>query len=147
MSATGKPLRVLLVEDNDWDARMAQEAFAASAPHVHLERVRDGVGALQRMREPVSEARPRPDMVLLDLNLPLMDGREVLRTMKGEATLLRTPVVVLTTSRAHTDIAMAYDLHANAYINKPFDEADYPAMVKAIEEFWQVWNVSPNEAA
>ena len=137
---TAKMLNILLVEDNPWDAKVAMEAFHGSGHPTAIELVRDGEAALARLHD---KAKARPDLVLLDLNLPKKDGREVLAEMKADGDLRRIPVIVLTTSRAHTDVAQAYDLHANSYLNKPFDPDEYPALVKAIEDFWQVWNVPP----
>lgn len=139
------PLRILLVEDNEWDAKVALEAFAKAASLAIVERAGDGAAALARLRRPATPADPRPDIVLLDLNLPKVDGRQVLKEVKEDPELRHIPIIVLTTSRAHTDIAMAYGLHANSYVNKPFDPDDYPAFAKALEEFWHVWSTSPSQ--
>ncbi|MEA3136764.1 MAG: hypothetical protein QOJ26_998 [Thermoplasmata archaeon] len=136
----GRHLHILLVEDSAWDAKVAVEAFQHASRHSKVEVVLDGSAALRRLRDP---NLARPDLVLLDLNLPKVDGREVLAEVKSDPSLRRIPVIVLTTSRAHTDVAIAYDLHANSFLNKPFDPDEYPALVSAIEDFWQVWNV-PN---
>ncbi len=130
---------VLLVEDNPWDAKVAIEAFKRGPRPCRVDVVNDGMAALARLRD---RTLPRPDLVLLDLNLPKKDGREVLAEIKGDPLLRRIPIIILTTSRAHTDVARAYDLHANSYLNKPFDPDEYPALVAAIEDFWQVWNVA-----
>lgn len=139
-----KPLHILLVEDNEWDARVAREAFAGGPLPTEVHVVGDGVEAMQYLRMAGAyAAATRPDLVLLDLNLPKKDGREVLADMKADPDLRRIPVIVVTTSKADRDIAQSYDLHANAYINKPSDPDDYPAIVKAIEEFWFTWTTLP----
>lgn len=137
---TRPPLHVLLVEDNDWDAQMVLEAFAAGSPQTRVERAIDGVAAMERLRRPASARDPRPDLVLLDLNLPRRNGREVLHDMKQDPALRVVPVVVLTTSRAPNDVDLAYGEHANSYVVKPFDPKEYPAFVKALEEYWHGWN-------
>lgn len=135
--------RVLMVEDDEWDALATQDAFKESSiVKVQFDVAVDGIDALERLRSPNT---PVPDLILLDLNLPRMDGRELLAHLKGDPNLRRIPVIVLTTSKAQTDVLKAYDLHANAYLNKPFDPDEYPAIVHAIEEFWLSRNVLPPE--
>lgn len=129
---------ILLVEDDDWDALATKEAFEASRFRAELERAEDGIVALERLRR--TDA-PRPDLILLDLNLPRMDGRELLAKVKGDAVLRRIPVIILSTSKAEKDILKAYDLHANAYLHKPFDPEDYAPLVAALEQFWLTYNV------
>lgn len=137
---------ILLVEDDDWDAKMAMEAFRKSRIPNRIHRVVNGalVFPFLRAEGEFSEA-PRPDLILLDLNLPKKDGREVLADLKASADFRRIPVLVLTTSKNELDIAKAYDLHANAYLNKPFDPEDYPSVVDAVEEFWFAVAVPPPE--
>lgn len=128
---------ILLVEDNRAEARLAREAFAEAGLDDHLSMACDGLEALDflRQRPPFAHA-PRPDLVLLDFNLPHKDGREVLREMKSDADLRRIPVIVLTTSHAREDIVLAYDLHANCYVAKPMDIDDFIAVLTAIRRFW-----------
>ncbi|MHB8606445.1 MAG: response regulator [Thermoplasmatota archaeon] len=133
-------MTVLLVEDDEWDALAARNAFAKSALAPVIDIALDGVEALEYLRR---DGKPLPDLILLDLNLPRMDGREFLGHVKTDERLRRIPVIVLTTSKAQKDILKAYDLHANAYLNKPFDPEEYPAIVHAIEEFWFARNVAP----
>lgn len=137
-------LRILLVEDNEWDARVCREAFASSKLAVAIDVARDGVEAMQFLRrEPPFADASRPDLVLLDLNLPRKDGREVLNDVKADEELRRIPVIVLTTSKADADVLRAYNTHANAYLNKPLDPIEYGAIVEAIEEFWFLRAVLP----
>jgi len=126
-----------MVEDNPGDVRLAQEALKGGKVWNHLHVVEDGVSALDFLyrREPYGEA-PRPDMILLDLNLPRKDGREVLATIKADKRLQSIPVIVLTSSQAEEDILRAYDLSANCYISKPVDFGQFIKIVRTIEEFW-----------
>ncbi len=137
MKTVGEPVDILLVEDNPGDARLMKEALAEAKIRNRLQVVADGVGALAYLRrqEPFAGA-VRPDLILLDLNLPGKDGREVLAEIKGDKDLRRIPVVILTTSRAEADIARAYDLHANAYVTKPLDIEQFITVVQSIEDFW-----------
>ncbi len=137
MKTVGEPVDILLVEDNPGDARLMKEALAEAKIRNRLQVVADGVGALAYLRrqEPFAGA-VRPDLILLDLNLPGTDGREVLAEIKGDKDLRRIPVVILTTSRAEADIARAYDLHANAYVTKPLDIEQFITVVQSIEDFW-----------
>jgi CheY-like chemotaxis protein len=132
-----RPVEVLLIEDNPGDVRLTMEAFKEGKICNHLSVVSDGVEALAFLRRegPYANA-PRPDIILLDLNLPKKDGRDVLAEIKAEEDLKRIPVVVLTTSNAEKDILAAYDLHTNRYITKPVDFAQFVTAVKLIEDFW-----------
>ena len=128
---------ILLVEDNPGDARLAAEAFKEGGSQTRLHVVQDGIEAMAFLRgEGRYASEPRPDLVLLDLNLPRMDGREVLAEIKRDEALKRTPVIVLTTSQAETDILHGYELHANCYIVKPSSLSEFMAAVKSIEDFW-----------
>ncbi|MGB0694179.1 MAG: response regulator [Rhodospirillaceae bacterium] len=128
---------ILLVEDNPGDVRLAAEAFKEGDLSTRLHSVSDGIEAMSFLRAEGSYATlPRPDLVLLDLNLPRKDGREVLQEMKGDADLRRIPVIVLTTSQADADIQKSYDLHANCYIVKPVDFDKFIEVVHGIEQFW-----------
>jgi chemotaxis family two-component system response regulator Rcp1 len=130
-------VEILLVEDNPLDIMMTQEALSSGKLQNHLHVVTDGDQALQFLfREPPYENAPRPDLVLLDLNLPKTDGREVLARLKDDPDLRRIPVVVLTTSGADEDIIKSYDLHANCFVTKPVDLDQSLAIIKSIEGFW-----------
>ncbi len=132
-----KPFDILLVEDSPTDVLLAQEALEQAAVLNRLHVVSDGVEAMQYLRgEAPFQHALRPHLVLLDLNLPRKDGREVLADIKGDPDLRRIPVVVLTTSRAEEDVSRAYGLHANCYIAKPVDFDRFTLVVKAIESFW-----------
>lgn len=128
---------ILLVEDNPGDIRLTQEALKESKMRNRLNVVHDGVEALDflRRKAPYDHA-PRPDIILLDLNLPRKDGRAVLEEIKADADLRRIPVVILTTSDDEHDILRSYDLHANCYITKPLDLHQFASIVKTIENFW-----------
>jgi two-component system, chemotaxis family, response regulator Rcp1 len=132
-----EPIEILLVEDNPGDVRLTQEAFRDARVLNRLQVVRDGEEALQYLHqsEPFQGAR-RPDLILLDLNLPKKDGREVLREVKNDPDLRRIPVCVLTTSSADEDVFKSYDLHANCYIVKPVDVDKFFRVVQDIEDFW-----------
>lgn len=133
----GKPIEILLVEDNPGDVRLTQEAFKEGKVRNNLNVVSDGVEALAFLRREDKYAdASRPDVILLDLNLPKKDGREVLAEIKDDPDLRRIPVVVLTTSLAEQDILKSYDLHANCYITKPVDLERFITVVKSIETFW-----------
>lgn len=140
MSETGEAVRaveILLVEDNEGDVRLTREALREGHLHNRLHVVEDGERALDFLfRRGEFDQAPRPDLILLDLNLPRRDGREVLAQIKGDASLKRIPVVVLTTSRAEEDLLRSYDLHANCYITKPVDFDQFIQVVKTIENFW-----------
>ena len=133
----GRPVEILLVEDNPGDVRLTAEALQDGKVWNRLSVAPDGVEALAFLRrEGTHVAAPRPDVVLLDLNLPKKDGRQVLAEIKGDAMLRSIPVVILTTSKAEEDIVKTYDLHANCYITKPVDLEQFLSVVKAIEDFW-----------
>jgi two-component system, chemotaxis family, response regulator Rcp1 len=133
----GRPVRILLVEDNPGDARLTVEVFKYNKMPKTLSVVEDGVEALAFLRQEGKYASAlRPDLILLDLNLPKKDGRQVLAAIKSDANLRRIPVVVLTTSRDQEDILKAYDLNANCFLTKPVDFEQFANLVQAIEEFW-----------
>lgn len=128
---------ILLVEDNPGDVRLTQEALKEAKIRNHLYVVGDGVDAMAFLRREGSYRNAvRPQLVLLDLNLPRMNGREVLAQIKQDEVLRRIPVVILTSSQAEADVLSAYDLHANCYITKPVDLAQFLTVVQAIENFW-----------
>ena len=133
----GKPAEILLVEDNAGDVELTQEALQAGKVNNTLHVVKDGVEALAFLhREAPYASAPRPDLILLDLNLPRKDGREVLAEIKGDEDFKVIPVVVLTTSKADEDVLKSYQLHANAYISKPVDFAGFARVVQAMDAFW-----------
>jgi chemotaxis family two-component system response regulator Rcp1 len=132
-----EPINILLVEDNPGDVRLTIEALREGKVHNHLSVARDGVEALAYLRrEGAFTEAPRPDVILLDLNLPKKDGREVLAEIKADEQLRRIPVVVLTTSKAEEDILRSYALHANCYVTKPVDLEQFITVVRSIEDFW-----------
>jgi CheY-like chemotaxis protein len=136
-AAVTRPIRVLLVEDNPADVRLTREAFKDWRLLMDLDVAVDGVDAMAYLRrEPPYTDAAAPDIVLLDLNLPRMDGREVLAEMKSDPALRHIPVAVLTTSTADADIFRSYDLHANCYIAKPVDFGDFVRVVAALGDFW-----------
>ncbi len=133
----GKPIEILLVEDNIGDARLAQEALKESKLNNNLHHVEDGEEAMDFLRKQGKYVdSPRPDLILLDLNMPKKDGREVLAEIKSDDNLKQIPVVILTVSEAEEDILKSYNLHANCYITKPIDLNQFMRVVKAIKEFW-----------
>ncbi|HEY4580977.1 MAG TPA: response regulator [Candidatus Acidoferrales bacterium] len=133
----GQPIEILMVEDNPGDVRLMQEAFREAKVRNNIHIAADGVEALAFLRRQGRYADvPRPDVILLDLNLPKKDGREVLVEIKTDPGLGRIPVVILTSSEAEEDILKAYNLHANAYVAKPVDLEKFIAVVKSIEDFW-----------
>ncbi len=131
------PLDVLMVEDNPGDVRLTQEAFREANASIRLHVVSDGVEAMAFLRQvgPAAD-RPRPDLILLDLNLPRMDGREVLAQIKQDESLKTIPTVILTTSEAEADILKSYQLHANAYLKKPLQLDAFQSLVRSINDFW-----------
>lgn len=132
-----KPIEVLLVEDNAGDVRLTQEALKEGKLAVNLTVARDGLEATEILHQRNGHANAqRPDLILLDLNLPKMDGRQVLQEIKSDPKLMRIPVVVLTTSEADSDILSTYGSHANCYITKPVDMERFIDIVKLLEEFW-----------
>jgi len=133
----GRLAEILLVEDNPGDVRLTIEALRESKVRNSLNVARDGVEALEYLRrEGPFAAAPRPDLILLDLNLPRKDGREVLQEIKADPALHTIPVVILTTSRAEQDVLRSYELKANCYITKPVDLEQFITVVKSIEDFW-----------
>jgi chemotaxis family two-component system response regulator Rcp1 len=136
-AANGRPVEILLVEDNPGDVRLTKEALKEGNLLNKLSVVGDGMEALAFLRREGKFAdSARPDMILLDLNLPKKSGLEVLADVKADENLRRTPVVVLTTSQAEQDIVKSYNLYANCYISKPVDLGEFMNVVKSIEEFW-----------
>jgi len=132
-AGTARAVEILLVEDSEGDARLAQEALKETKLLNNLHIVRDGVEAMEFLRnQGAYAAAPRPDLVLLDLNLPRKDGREVLAEIKSDEKLKRIPVVVLTVSRAEEDIIRTYDLHANCFISKPLDMDQFVKVVRSV---------------
>ncbi len=137
MMIIDKPVEILLVEDNEGDVGLIEEVFEEAKIRNNLHVAEDGEEAILFLRgEGKFSGSPRPDIILLDLNLPKKDGREVLREIKEDDNLKNIPVVVLTTSRAEKDILRSYDLHANAYVTKPLDFDQLIKVVKSIENFW-----------
>jgi len=133
----GRSAEILLVEDNPGDVRLTIEALRDSKVQNQLNVVRDGVEALSFLRrEGAFVNAVRPDLILLDLNLPRKDGREVLAEIKADASLRTIPVVILTTSRAEQDVLRSYELQANCYITKPVDLEQFMTVVRSIEDFW-----------
>ena len=133
----GKVIDILLVEDNPGDVRLAQEALKESKIRNQLFIVDDGVEAMEFLHQKGKYASaPRPDLILLDLNLPRKSGREVLAEVKTAENLKRIPVVVMTVSRAEDDIMKCYNHHANCYVTKPLDFNRFMEVTKSIEEFW-----------
>ena len=133
----GKPIEILLVEDNPGDVRLAVEAFKEGKVSNRMSVVEDGIDAIAFLKKEGKFANaPRPDLILLDLNLPKKDGREVLEEIKADKSLRRIPVVILTTSNSEEDILRAYNLNGNCYITKPVDLEKFFYVVKSIENFW-----------
>lgn len=131
------PLDVLLVEDNPGDVRLMKEALQDDKLIYNLHVVVDGIEAMDFLLQKGDFAKaPRPDLILLDLNLPRKDGREVLAEVKSDPDLKQIPVVILTSSQAEQDIVKTYELHANCYINKPVDLEQFSKVVKSINDFW-----------
>jgi CheY-like chemotaxis protein len=132
-----KEIEILMVEDNPADVRLAMEVLKENKMHNHVGIVGDGEEAIAYLRKTGKYANaPRPDLVLLDLNLPRKDGREVLAEIKADPDLHRIPIVVLTTSSAEEDVLRAYNLNANCYITKPVDFEQFVRVVKSIQDFW-----------
>jgi len=144
-SASVRPIDILLVEDNPGDIDLAREALGMGKLHNTLHVVQDGVAAMDFLRKTGKHVNaPRPDLIILDLNLPKKDGRQVLAEIKVDESLKRIPVVILTTSRAEEDVLKTYNLHANCYITKPLDMKQFLHVVQSIEEFWLSIVVLPN---
>ena len=133
----GRPIDILLVEDSPSDTDLTVEALGAGKVANRLSIVEDGVQAMEFLRrEGRFASAPRPDLILLDLNLPRKDGREVLAEVKADPTLRHIPIVVLTTSQAEQDVLRAYSLHANCYVTKPVDFRQFIEVIRSIEDFW-----------
>ena len=133
----GHAIEILLVEDNPGDVRLTREALKEAKVRNSLSVASDGVEAMAFLRrEGIYSMAPRPDIVLLDLNLPKKDGRQVLTEVKADPELRRIPVVILTTSKAEEDIIKTYDLHANCFVTKPVDFDQFVKVVQSIEQFW-----------
>jgi|SRR5580658_4285247 chemotaxis family two-component system response regulator Rcp1 len=131
------PIEVLLVEDSPGDVRLTREAFREANEAIHLHVASDGVEAMAfLMRQDAYADAPRPDFILLDLNLPRMDGREVLSAIKGDDALKTIPTIILTTSGAEADVLRSYQLQANCYLTKPVHLDEFEAVVKSINDFW-----------
>jgi chemotaxis family two-component system response regulator Rcp1 len=136
-SSTAPAIQVLLVEDNPGDVRLTREAFRDAKVHLDMHVAADGVEAMEfLLRQGAYSQSPRPDLILLDLNLPRKDGREVLAEIKGDPSLMSIPVVILTTSAADADIERSYLLHANCYISKPVDLEGFLTVIRSIDDFW-----------
>ncbi len=132
-----QPIEILMVEDNPGDVRLTREALRGGKIWNEIHVVTDGVAALDFLRkQPPYERAPRPDLILLDLNLPKKDGREVLAAIKSDSNLKTIPVVILTTSQAEEDVNRAYNLNCNCYVSKPVDFEQFTRIVRAIEQFW-----------
>jgi two-component system, chemotaxis family, response regulator Rcp1 len=137
IGGSGISIQVLLVEDSPGDVRLTQEAFRDANTSIQLHVAMDGVEAMAFLRQEGIHAHvPRPDLILLDLNLPKMDGREVLAHIKEDESLKTIPTVILTTSEAEADIAKSYQLQANCYLTKPVQLDAFEALVKSINDFW-----------
>lgn len=137
MSTEAQPIRILLVEDSPGDVNLTREALRRARVANELDVVGDGVEALQFLKaEAPYEGSQRPDLILLDLNLPRMDGREVLEAIKTDPDLKHIPVIVLTTSTAEADVLSSYRLHANAFVSKPVAFEDFLATLQGLEGFW-----------
>ena len=137
IGATAASINVLLVEDSPGDVRLTQEAFREADHSIHLHVAIDGVDAMAFLRrEGAHVDAPRPDMILLDLNLPKMDGREVLARIKNDDSLKMIPTVILTTSDAEADVVKSYQLQANSYISKPVGLDAFEGLVRSINDYW-----------
>lgn len=146
-NALSRPVEILLVEDNPGDVRLTREALKEGKVRNNLYNAPDGVEALRFLRREGEHAGAvRPDLILLDLNLPRKDGREVLEEIKADPDLRHIPVVVLTSSEAEQDIVRAYDLHANCYVTKPVDLDQFIHVVRSIEDFWFTIVKLPSES-
>jgi chemotaxis family two-component system response regulator Rcp1 len=137
IAGEGTPIDVLLVEDSPGDVRLTQEALCDANRSIHLHVACDGVEAMEFLRREGPHAgAPRPDLILLDLNLPKMDGREVLAHIKADDSLKTIPTIILTTSAAEVDIMKSYQLQANCYLTKPVQLDAFESVVKSINDFW-----------
>jgi CheY-like chemotaxis protein len=141
------PIEVLLVEDSPGDVRLTREALREANTSVNLHVATDGVEAMLFLRREGIHARaPRPDLILLDLNLPRMDGREVLAQVKADASLKTIPTIILTTSESEADILKSYQLRANCYLSKPVQLEAFESLVKSINDFWLTKAKLPRES-
>jgi two-component system, chemotaxis family, response regulator Rcp1 len=137
IAGDGMPIEFLLVEDSPGDVRLTQEAFRDANRSIHLHVASDGVEAMAFLRKEGAHVHdPRPDIILLDLNLPKMDGREVLAHIKEDESLKTIPTVILTTSDSEADIVKCYQLQANCYLSKPVQLEEFEILVKSIGDFW-----------
>lgn len=137
MDMLTKPVDILVIEDNPGDTRIIKEVLSSNKIICMLHVVKDGIEAMNFLHQKKEfAAAPRPDLILLDLNLPRKDGREVLAEVKSDYSLRQIPVVVMTSSQAEEDIFRSYDLHANCYISKPLELDQFVLAVKSIEDFW-----------
>ena len=135
----GHPIEVLLVEDSPGDVRLTQEAFSQANRSIHMHVATDGIEAMAFLRRlGAHSAAPRPDLILLDLNLPRMDGREVLAQIKADEGLKTIPTIILTTSELNEDIVQSYQLQANCYLSKPVQLDAFELLVKSINDFWLI---------
>jgi CheY-like chemotaxis protein len=147
IGADQMPINVLLVEDSPGDVRLTQEAFAEANPSILLHVATDGVEAMSFLqREGSNAGAPRPDLILLDLNLPKMDGREVLAHIKEDDRLKTIPTVILTTSDAEADVLKSYQLGSNCYLTKPVQLDSFEILVKSINDFWLTKVMLPQQA-
>ena len=142
------PIHILLVEDNPADVELTQESLSMANPHLRRAAVHDGAQALAWLyRQDSYQDVPRPDLILLDLNLPRRDGREVLAVLKRDPQLRRIPIVILTSSEAERDVVQSYDLGANCYLVKPVDLKSFEILVQLVEDFWlTVVKLPPGDA-
>lgn len=147
MTNHSRPINLLLIEDNPGDVRLTQEAFKEGKLSYNMDVVMDGVEAIRFLRKQSPyDSAVTPDIILLDLNLPKKDGREVLAEIKNDNELRRIPVIILTTSNAEQDILKSYDLHVNCYINKPVDFDRFFDIIQKIEDFWFTTAILPGVA-
>lgn len=147
MGTKSHPADMLLVEDNPSDVYLTEEALRLAGITSRLHVAKDGVDAMAFLRrEGIYAEAPRPDLIVLDLNLPRKDGRRVLAEIKDAEDLRRIPVIVLTSSNAPSDVVQCYDLHANCYIVKPVDFDQFETVIRAIEEFWFQYVTLPTAA-
>ena len=148
IGAGGSPIDVLLVEDSPGDVRLTQEALRDANRAIHLHVAVDGIEAMAFLnREGTHSRAPRPDLILLDLNLPKMDGREVLAHIKADEDLKTIPTIILTTSEAEADITKSYQLQANCFLSKPVQLEAFESLVKSINDFWLTKAKLPHQSA
>lgn len=136
MRSSGAPFEILLVEDDPGDARLAQIALRDAGAQCVVRHVRDGIEAMEALNAAVANGEKLPDLVLLDLNMPRMDGRQVLREMRADRTLRSVPVVVLTTSAVDRDVAASYSMGANSFITKPMDIDEFCMVMRGVQNYW-----------